>query len=119
MNSKLFEVRDDGTYIPVLAVLMIKSDGVNEAERYLLGRSGFGNIPLVLVVNLNTFQGQYDPYNWKGGGRTMPHAHEFITHNFDSMEPGQVVCVETILGERDTPKVSDRLAGPFSMTESK
>lgn len=35
MNAKLFELRDAGTFLPV------RLDPQDEAERYLLARSGF------------------------------------------------------------------------------
>lgn len=39
MVSKIIEIRDSGTFIPALA---IRLGSPNEAERYLLARSGFG-----------------------------------------------------------------------------
>ena len=39
MTSKIIEIRDDGTFIPALA---IRLGSPNERERHLLARSGFG-----------------------------------------------------------------------------
>ncbi|KKK79355.1 hypothetical protein LCGC14_2834310, partial [marine sediment metagenome] len=39
METKFFELRDAGTFIPVLCVQL---DSRGEAERYLLARAGYG-----------------------------------------------------------------------------
>lgn len=38
----------------------------------------------------------------------MHTAHKYIEENWDALKDGDVVCVEHILGERETPKVSER-----------
>ena len=45
MQVKLFEVRDSATFIPAIA---IKLSARNEAEHFLLFRSGYGNTTLNL-----------------------------------------------------------------------
>lgn len=109
MIAKCFEVRDSGTLLPVLAV---KCDPANEAERYLLGRTGYGIIPetqkgYVLLCSLNADNAElcYDPHQW--GNRTRVVAHEFIKANFGTLETGSVVDVQYILGETQAPKVSE------------
>lgn len=49
-----------------------------------------------------------DPYAWGQNPRTKYVAHKYIIENWDKLSTGDVVYVETILGERDTPKVSER-----------
>lgn len=42
METKTFEIRDDGTFIPVIG---IRFDPDCERDRYLFGRAGFGTDP--------------------------------------------------------------------------
>lgn len=118
MTTKLFEIRDRGTFIPALAVLceptfdrVLRAEDV--PERYLLRRAGY-NTPwdLVILTRLECggagSKATYDPYAW-GETRTMPVAHKFIQENWNKLQSGAVICVETILGERSEPKISERL----------
>ena len=126
MKVKSFEIRDKGTFIPALAVLMkptpIEDLDHNtdsaEAERFLLARAGYGVRPgeedaHVMLVRMDADGGQgqasYDPFNW-GSARTMTVAHQHIEAHWNELESGAVICVERILGERETPKVSERIA---------
>lgn len=109
MIAKTFEIRDRGTFIPVLAV---KLDPGCEADRYLLGRAGYQTpSQYVVLMNINGGNGKAtsDPYEWGQGSRTMIVAHDYIIKNFTWLNSGDVVCVEHILGERKTPKISERL----------
>ena len=110
MISKTFEIRDAGTFIPVLAV---KLEPVTEQDRYLLARAGFGRLPqqqaeYVLVCRISGGEGKCtsDHHEW-GGSRTMTVAHDFIRRNFDNLESGAVVDVEFILGFKPTKKESE------------
>lgn len=110
MKIKLFEVRDKGTFIPVMA---IKLGSEHEAERYLAARAGFGRDfhaqqDHVLVGRIGT-QPMELRYDFRFQDRTYLTAFEYISENFDILEPGQVVDVEYILKEVDTPKESERL----------
>ena len=109
MQTKLLEIRDAGTFIPALA---IRLESESEAERYLLSRAGFGkwndqHQTYVILIHLQTMRAHYDQYSF-GGARTMGTALMYVRENWAQIVSGQVVCVETILGERDTPKVSER-----------
>lgn len=108
MIAKIFEVRDRGTFIPVVA---IKIQPANEKERYLAGRVGYGRTQVeqsrfVLLARLEA-KGEvtYDPYGWKG--RTLHEAHLWLNDHFDEVETGAVIDVEFILGETTTPKKSE------------
>lgn len=108
MDAKTFEIRDNGTFIPALAVRLNPG---NEQDRYLLGRAGYGTRPevqatYVIVVKLEGGQAQYNPIGW-AYGRTMEVAHGFILDHFDELPSGAVVDVQYILGERTEPKVSE------------
>jgi hypothetical protein len=105
MVIKMFEVRDRATCIPVMAIKMYSAD-CNEI--FLLRRAGYGfEQPLIMLVELCHNSSSYDPYSW-GDTRTIRNAHMYIQENFDSMDTGDVVDVEFILGEVDTPKISER-----------
>lgn len=109
MITKLLEVRDSGTFIPVMAVQAIpECDG----QEYLLRRSGYGLARyLVIVVRLDCNGGKHqasaDPYGW--GNRTLNVAHNYIEGNFADLQDGDVIDVEFILKETATKKLSERL----------
>lgn len=114
MITKLFEIRDRATFIPAIA---IKTEPAGEAERYLLGRAGYGTkvehqaAHVLLARLVGNTQMLSDLDDW--GGRTMPIAHEYIKAHFDELETGAVVDVQYILGERDRPKESEAVGeGP-------
>jgi len=115
VKAKALEIRDEGTFIPALAVDMNPSLGVFpercEAQHYLLRRVGYpcDGRPNILLTKL-TADGSpawNDPYGW--GGRTFPVAHNYIIEHWDELRDGDVVDVSFILGETATPKVSERL----------
>lgn len=122
MTTKLFEIRDRGTLIPVMATKMrTESDGsasedeTMDAEEYLLHGSGFNpnGKPLVVLCRLECSgvdgNATYDPFAWGGGARTLKVAHRHIIDHFDELPSGAVVDVEFILGETKQPKITERL----------
>lgn len=53
MRTKLFEIRDRGTFLPVMALRLDRGDmTLADAERYLLGRCGYGSPGAVLLTDL-------------------------------------------------------------------
>ena len=113
MITKLFEIRDKGTFVPVLAIKLSPSC---EPDRYLLGRAGFGTTEeqqgkyiFVSRIDGGEGKGTSDPYNWGGVARTLPVSHAYIAEHFDNLESGTVVDVEFILGETKKPKEPERL----------
>ena len=102
MVTKLLEIRDDGTFIPAMAVRVSGTDG------YLMRRAGFGDVPMVYLVKLATEDCRYDPYNWDNP-RTMGHAHNYIAEHWDELSDGDVIDVEFILGETTTKKISEEV----------
>lgn len=115
MRSKTFELRDRGTFIPILAV-RLQPD--NEGDRYLLARAGFGLTPeeqarYVHLVEIAGGAGKCscDPYDWDRS-RTKQVAHAHIIEHFDALESGSVVDVEFILGLTGEPKRSERETAP-------
>lgn len=109
MQTKVFELRDVGTFLVVLA---IRLESKSEQERYLLSRAGFGKTAgdqsqyiYLLRVTGGMSRATYDAFEW--ADRTYQTAHEFIETHFDDLESGSVVDVEFILGETDKPKKSE------------
>lgn len=104
MQIKVFEVRDRGTFIPILVIRMVSTE---DSEKYLLARSGYDSkAPLCLVVHLSSNRAQYAPMTWDG--RTMPNAHRYIEKNWDNLASGEVIDIEFILGETLEKKQSER-----------
>lgn len=120
MNTKLFEIRDSGTMIPVMATLIwpaLTNADVSPQEEYLMRRAGYGVGRCVILCRLECSgcdrNATYDPYAWGGGARTYPVAHSYIIDNWDKLESGEVIDVEFILGETTTKKVSEALSYPL------
>jgi hypothetical protein len=117
MQTKLFELRDEGTFIPIIATLM---DSKNEAEIYLLRRTGYGvgpdDVRLVLLDRLSGGFSDCVPQRrgseHGGGKRTFPTAHQYIQDHWSELVSGQVIDVEYILGETDHPKISEAFIPP-------
>lgn len=105
-DIKLFELRDVGTHIPVMAVRVNPTDA---DEDYPLRRAGFQGSPCVLLTKLNTLETHYDPFHWDDR-RTLHTAHRTIEKGWNDLVSGQVIDVEYLLGESSEPKKSDRLA---------
>ncbi len=118
MIVKAFEIRDARTFIPVIAIKMVptqQSPFLEEQERYLLARAGYGidpsKNPLVVVCRMEAAgidrNATYDPYSW--GNRTMNIAHLHIEQHIDVLSSGDVIDVEFVLGEKPWPKISERM----------
>jgi hypothetical protein len=112
MKIKMLELRDTATLIPLVAIDM---NPENDDQRWLLRRVGYpcDGRPNIAIFHADA-GGQpvwNDPYGWKGGVRTYPVAHEWIIEHWHELSDGDVVCVETIVGERTVPKLSERPAG--------
>lgn len=108
METKAFEIRDKGTFIPAVGVLMVP-DAMPEV--YLLRRAGYGiDQRLVLLARMDAngiaHQASYDPYGW-GMARTMAQAHLYIQEHWNELRTGAVIDVEFILSETCTPKESE------------
>jgi hypothetical protein len=130
---KLFEVRDRGTFMPMMAVrLLVRQPDFRHAhdrslsesqfaihdnrEEWLLRRAGYGqneildhadeHEPYVILIKLDGTECQYDPFAWPNR-RTLTTAHLYIRDNWSKLTSGQVIDVEHILGESDQPKESE------------
>ncbi len=110
MTFKTLEIRDSGTLISAMAISMLAE---NDAQAYYVhDRCGHPNDGTsIVLMRLDDMLATNDPYEWPsrvGSTRTMPVAHQFIIENFTRLRDGDVVDVEFILGERSTPKRSER-----------
>lgn len=106
LTFKTFEIRDSGTLIPVLAFCL---RATNETDwHYWHTKAGYPTDGSgIIIMNLHNQKASVDPYSWKD--RTMAYAHAFIYRNFNSLNNGDVVDVQYIIGETQTPKISERL----------
>jgi hypothetical protein len=110
LETKILEVRDKATFIPIIATRMVSNDLTDKKELYLLGRAGYRNSngfpPVLLTKAVGGYEAQVDPYAWNC--RTLQTAHLHIEKNFGEIQNGDVVDVEWILGESESPKMSER-----------
>jgi hypothetical protein len=107
MEVKCLEIRDDGTFIPVICIWPVPD---NEGQRYLLRRDGYrGDItePCIIMIAAQCRGVAYDPYDW-AEARTHRVAHDWIAKHWGELRDGDVVDVEFILGESGTHKISER-----------
>ena len=114
MEVKCLEVRDAGTFCPVICIRPVAE---NEGQRYLLRRDGYTaeeDERCIILITPQCHAVKYDPYDWPGPVRTFHVAHIYIQQRWVELKDGDVVCVETILGERSTPKVSERVTVPIA-----
>lgn len=106
MEAKLFEVRDSGTFIPVICIKLVPT---NEADRYLLSQSGYGKdieqqANYLLYAEL---AGGMFEYEWGGhANRTRAVSHEYIQEHWDHLTSGDLIDVQFILGETSHKKPS-------------
>jgi len=105
MTTKILEVRDKGTFVPVMAIHG-DSQSVPEGASYLLRRAGWVESEFTYMVLLEDGRCQWDAFQW--GDRTFRTAHIFIEHNWHLLQDGDVVDVQFILGETSEKKVSER-----------
>lgn len=101
MKTKVFEVRDSATLLPVLAV---KMEGHTEKEKKIVGRGGFASYH-ILVTDLENKETNHDPFAWDNS--TMKTIHQYLIQHFDEVENTDVIDAEFIRGESQQPKSSE------------
>jgi hypothetical protein len=123
MKLKALELRDAGTFIPLLCVDMNPGrmgTPVYGAQRYLLRRCGYAcdGHPNILMTRMDGggrdgARAINDPYEWGESGRgTFAVAHDYIIKHWHDLHDGDVVDVEYILGETKQKKISERETVP-------
>lgn len=113
METKALEIRDDGSFIPVICIRPVPA---NEEQRYLLRRDGYrgdATESCVIVVKAQCEKAAYDPYDWTGPTRTMRVAHAYIEQHWAMLQDGDVVDVQFLLGETTVRKTSERITAPL------
>lgn len=113
MEVKCLELRDAGTFIPVICIHPVPD---SEGQRYLLRRDGYTGSELehcIIMIDAQCRGAAYDPYDWKDT-RTRRTAHDFIQKNWDSLRDGDVIDVQFILGETGQRKISERFDAALS-----
>lgn len=108
IETKVFEVRDEATNIPMLAVLCVCQEPGR--ERAILRRAGYladpGPDACVLMTPLyGGKKAEYDEYAW--GDRTFSAAHGYIIDHWDELNSGDLIDVRVVLGEADKPCATD------------
>ena len=105
METKVLELRDRATFIPLLAVAL---EAQIPSEVYLLRRAGYG--PEGLLIGITSLEGgrrfHHLPYSW--GDRTFAVAHQYIEEHWSELKSGDVVDVEYILNETLEKKTSEQ-----------
>jgi len=107
MDVKTFEIRDEATFIPVVAVCCCDP---NEADQYLLDRAGYG-FPFDQLVFVSKISGgfcqmQFEPHDWNSN--TMTVAHKHIIDMWETLNSGDVIDVEFLLDKTEVAKTSER-----------
>lgn len=102
MASKFFEVRDEGTFIPVVAIRTSPHD-------YLARRAGFsGIVEQTIVIRLTDLKAGYNGDHGQFTGRTMNVAIDYIHEHWDELNTDEVIDVQFIVGQTDVKKRSER-----------
>lgn len=103
---KILEVRDRGTFIPVMATKTVSD---NDIERNLISRAGYDTMyGSIILTHLETSESTVDPYKWGMSPRTLWMAHRYINRYFDEIPNNWVVDVEYIRSETQTMKIPER-----------
>ena len=114
MQAKVLEVRDSGTFIPMLAIDInpdIDDEDNGRPQRYLMRRCGYAcnGEPNIMLTDLYNGMATSDPYAWRGS-HTYANAHNYIIEHWNELIDGDVIDVEFILGESKTKKISERFS---------
>ena len=106
METKLIELRDKGTCIPLLCIK--PDDTLVPVEKLVGWRYGFKDSDAVIVLHMGEpgRGATYDPHSWND--RTYFTAHLHIQNNWDKLKTGDL-DVRVLLGEEHNPCESEFL----------
>ena len=107
IETKLFEIRDHGTFIPAVGIACECSTIQDEREQWLMRRAGYGERWILLTRLDGGGRAEYDPHSWTN--RTWVGAHLLIQRDWDSLESGDVIDARVGLGETEQPVPSERI----------
>lgn len=119
METKLFELRDVGTFIPLLCVKpkwpTLHRSPCDDSpctcgatfEAKMAWRYGYRDSRAVIVTHMSDPNRgcKVDPYEW--GDRTFQTAHLYIEEHWDELKSGALIDVRVILGETTEPCESE------------
>lgn len=106
METKVFEVRDRLTFIPIMAIRLNQED---PQERYLVRQSGWtAEFIFARINNMHFTMG----IEWQKD-RTLGTVTRHIRENWNNLISGEVIDVEFVLGEVSKPKRAQRLDDTF------
>jgi len=102
-EDQVLEIRDIGTFIPMLCVDMNHD---NDDQRYLLRRCGYpcDAHPNILMTRLSGRWHASVERSYAWGGRTFPVAHNWIIENWEKLTDGDVCRRGIILGETQSQR---------------
>ena len=110
MQAKVFELRDDMTFIPIIA---FRLEPANLEEGYLLHRAGYGRDPRQYIIMMKINGGgkldcATNPFDMGQYVDMWYPVHQYLQEHFDELEPGAVIDAEYLRGESEAPKRSER-----------
>ena len=106
METKLFELRDHGTFIPLLCIKP-RFPSPHAFEAKMAWRYGYKDTRAVIVTHMGTpDRGCHsDPSAW--GDRTFQAAHRYVEEQWENLSTGDLIDVRVVLGETATPCPSE------------
>lgn len=98
METKLMELRDKGTCIPLLCIKP-NAGYMGFFEKKVLWRYGYkGSHAVILLRYDSPSRGTHnDAFEW--GDRTFQTAHQYVEEHWDDLKNGSLIDVRVILGE--------------------
>lgn len=102
---KVFELRDHGTFIPLLCIKPQCDDHPFVAK--MAWRFGYRGSRAVIALHMGVPDRgcQSDPFGWND--RTFQTAHRHIEEHWDELRTGDLIDVRVLLGETKTPCPSE------------
>lgn len=102
MNAIIFEVKNYGLSIPVMATMLSNNSG-NIDEDKLLSDVGYGNHGTCLLTTLKTGATRNSPFKWDFS-RTLYKVHSYTQDRYYELKSGDVINVQCILNEKFNKK---------------
>ena len=104
LEIKFVEVVDIATCIPCL-LLKGKPDNMDNRQSWIWERGGWGDTEGIYLMPIQTPElTKYDPYDYKD--RTFKTVLLHAQQNWNTINDGDVIDVEFVLGEKSAPKES-------------
>lgn len=116
MEVKMFELRDHGTFIPLLCIRPGNRSLEHPFIAKMIWRCGWRDSDAVIVMSFgDATRCQSYPYAW--GDRTFHTAHLHIQENWSKLSTGDLIDVRVLLGETDKPCESEAGIGPVTASD--